>query len=119
LHLKAGHWEQAIVTIEATRKAWELKKQETQPQQLTSARLALHVNTLPLPARTLNLIENLCAGTIGALLEAFPAEFIGCPKCGPLTIEGIAKALIQAGLIDAEEALRRVEDWHLAMGAAA
>jgi hypothetical protein len=86
-----------------------LVKIDRDPSTATTAeKLAWHVARV-FDHRTANLIEGVCSGTIGGLLECFPSAFINSPNCGPATIRKIAERLLSIGMIDAEEAQRRID----------
>src|SRR6476660_3899746 len=87
LHLGRGHFAQAKATIDQIEKAWQLRvtMQSQAATGPTAEKLAWHVSWL-FDDRTCNIIEDVCCGTVGALLDAFPAEFIEVPNVGPLTV---------------------------------
>lgn len=121
IHVAIGNWDQAKASIDACAERWR-----TSEAALESARAAIHdaVNhteklawhvTSLLDQRTVNEIERHCNGTVGALLEVFPRAFVNCPGCGPYMVERIAKTLSRIGVIDAEEAAKRMAEWKEAM----
>lgn len=115
IHLARGHFEQAKATIDQLASEWNLFQIANQPTNLAiQERLAWHVSGVFDP-RTANLIEELCTGTIGSLLECFPASFTRAPMCGLGTVRKIAETLLRIGVIDAVECQKRIDDWQLAM----
>lgn len=100
-HLRAANWEMAKDAIDAIARLWADRQVEATPlaELPMGERLAAHVGRLRLPPRTVNLIESVCTGTVGSLLEAFPNEFDRKVQCGPATLEKIRQALIAAGVV--------------------
>lgn len=109
--LRIGHWEQLHKLVDHLKREWEEKQIEAQSQPLGGALLGLHVTWLKLQQRTTNLVESVCSGTVGALLEAFPGAFVGLPNCGPKMVEEIASALVLCGALTHIQARRRVAEW--------
>lgn len=111
IQLSSGAWEQARETLSVIEQEWEAWQiAQSAPESGTNV-LAWHVASVFEP-RTANLIEDICSGTIGALLECFPAAFIELPNCGPLTIQRIARMLSNIGAIDAADAQKRVAEYN-------
>ncbi len=113
VHLARGHFAQAKAAIDAIEKRWELRRQQ-QTNTVSTEALAWHVNNVFDP-RTAHLIEGQCTGTIGALLECFPAAFTNLPMCGLGTVTKIAETLLRIGVIDAAECQRRIDEWQMVM----
>ena len=113
IHVAAGNFEQAKVTIDEIESAWQLRQHELSSVSALPLqhRMAVHVNRLGLSPRTVNMIEDVCNGTLGALLEAFPRRFASVPGCGSATARTIAEALMRAGVIDGCEAQRRIDEF--------
>lgn len=117
IHVGRGHWEQAKACIDEIERLWEVRKVQgdAKPEQIdATAVIHWHVAEVFTP-RTANLIETLCNGTIGALLEIFPAKFIGCPNAGTVTVKNIARQLVRFGVIEADDAQRRIDEYDAAM----
>lgn len=115
IHLARGHWEKAKDAIDAIAAEWELRQQAPPADQ--TEKLHWHVTAL-FETRTANMLEQLGAATVGALLERLPEHFIKYKPqgCGPVTIKRIARTLVKIGVIDEQEALRRIEEYELGMG---
>ncbi len=118
IHLARGHFEQAKATIDELADQWQLFQIATNPANAAiQERMAWHVSNV-FDVRTAHLIEEHCTGTIGALLECFPASFVNNTKnngCGPGTVRKIAETLLKIGVIDAAECQKRIDDWQVAM----
>lgn len=108
--LRLGNWEHLRELVDVIKSEWELRQREQQPIP-QGALLATPVVRLGLDVRTTNLIQDVCAGTVGALLEAFPAKFANVRNCGSVTVKRIAKALVDIGALSPEEASERVTEW--------
>jgi hypothetical protein len=111
--VQIGSWEAAHATLDQIAKQWEIRQAEKRPlaERSQGSVLALHAVSLGLSQRTVNLIEDTCAGTVGALLECFPEAFADVPNCGPETIKSIAVALYQAQVITDVQAAECLEWW--------
>jgi hypothetical protein len=114
IHVARGHWEQVQVVIDIEARNWELRRRERQAKPCEM--LHKHARDI-FDIRTANMIENVCSGTIGALLEVFPLAFIGQSMCGQGTIQKIAERLVKLGVLSAVEAGERVAEWGEAMEA--
>lgn len=115
IHLARGHWEKAKEAIDAIAAEWELRKQA--PPSDHAEKLHWHVTQI-FETRTANMLEQMGAATVGALLERLPGHFIKYKPhgCGTVTIQRIARTLVRIGVIDEQEALRRIEEYELGMG---
>ncbi len=111
IHLARGHWSQAKEAIDAIEEQWELRKiaEQASTRGITE-KLSWHVSGV-FDARTAGMIETVCSGTIGSLLEAFPLGFLHCRNCGTLTISHIGRTLLRMGVIDEADAQRRIEQY--------
>jgi len=110
LHIAAGFWDQAKDTLDASKREWLIQEQQRKCYSGSPEVLGWHVSNL-FDARTAGIIEQVCCGTVGSLLECFPVAFIDLPMCGPSTIEKIAKGLTRIGAITADEAQKRIEQY--------
>ncbi len=116
IHMARGFWDQAIETIRALEGEWELRKASSGIKAVKREDcLAWHVSNIFDP-RTANLIEMLCAGTVGSLLECFPKAFIKYNGCGPVTVSRIAKTLVKIGVLGEAEALEKLNEYRAAIG---
>jgi hypothetical protein len=113
VHLAAGNWPRAIEAVHAAERMWREREAElTDPATLTtSTMLSRHVSCLRLDARTVCQIDEMCCGTIGALLEVFPSRFIGLRGVGDQTIKTIASELCRIGAISRKRAAECVKDF--------
>lgn len=101
VHLAAGNWHRAIEAVHAAERMWREREAELiDPACLAEpAMLARHVSCLRLDARTVCQIDEMCCGTIGALIEVFPDRFIALRGVGEQTIKTIASELCRIGAI--------------------
>ncbi len=113
IHLARGHFAQAKASVDAIEQRWQLEKQQKATTNTTNV-LSRHVSSLFDP-RTANMIEEHCAGTIGALLDCFPEGFTRTPMCGPGTVRKIAETLLRIGAIDAADCQKRIDEWQAVM----
>lgn len=111
--LRQGNWQAAKAAIDAIEREWPLWQAEH--SSLASLpegqRLALHINRLHLPQRTIGTLESMGIFTLGALVESFPAKLYGAWQCGHETVKAIAKALVSAGLLSSDKAAAKVGEW--------
>lgn len=114
--LKIGAWDQLKRAVDTLALEYELRAKEAATPERTNGTLAAsHVTWLNLPMRTTNIIEDVCAGTVGSLLECFPQGFVNVPNCGPEAVKAIAKALVRCRALTPEDAALRVQAWYAAM----
>lgn len=111
VHLCRGHFEQAKATIDEIEAMWDVEREPVGVELPINA----HVTALRLDQRTVNMIDAVCSGTVGALLDVFPRAFVRLNNCGAGTVEKIAKALKRAGVLDAAAAERRIDEYQLLM----
>lgn len=115
IHLARGHFAQAIKTIEAAEANYALvKTQSNADASGLTEKLGWHVSAI-FNQRTSTALEQCCNGTLGAVLEVFPGGLLNRPGVGPGMIEQIARSLVRLGLLTAEEAAERVNQWADAM----
>lgn len=114
IHVARGHWDQAKEIISDSEREYNLR-QCSSGATLSSngdlgSKLALHVNRI-FDVRTANLIEEVCAGTVGALLESLPDGFIGTPGCGTETVKRIIRKLMEIGVLSEVAGQKRYEQY--------
>ena len=115
LHVGAGNQLQARKTLDEIFRQWDiLKVQKKTGVAAANEKLAWHASNV-FDARTANVIENVCSGTIGALLDCFPGAFIIHNGAGPHLVRKIAETLFRLGVIDAAETQRRIDQYLTAM----
>jgi hypothetical protein len=111
--LREQNWEGVKNEVDVIHREWGLRAIEARPMAdiERSIKLAMHVNRLGLSHRISNMICDVCSGTVGSLLEAFPVAFMDHFGVGPETVRTIAEALLAAGVIDVEEAQQCIDHW--------
>lgn len=114
--LKIGAWDQLKRTVDCIALEYDLSSQEASVDGPRNGTLAAKpVVWLGLPTRTTNIMEQVGAFTVGALVERFPQRFVGVTNCGPEAVKSIARALVKCHALTAEEAALRVQAWYAAM----
>jgi len=99
VHLAAGNWERAIEAVHHAERMWIDREHELSEPSEDVFVLARHVSCLRIDARTVSQIDELCNGTVGALVEIFPDSFIELRGIGTQTIKTIALELCRIGAI--------------------
>jgi hypothetical protein len=111
-HISSASWEQAIETVRFIEQRWNDRLRDTDiGQAVMGDVLAIHVSWLRLDPRTVNILESICAGTVGSLLPSFPSALVDCPNVGPGTVRRIAEALCRIGALSRPDARLKFEEY--------